>query len=125
MRNLIKCTCLAAMLYATAVAAGADPLPNATCLPKRTWACAEQGTLSCNYQQSTCSGECKTCLGNDTVPAKMCFRSEGGECPPAASYICGQRFDNGVCTDVEGNCICVNNLVTGEDGTCTFWSCNN
>lgn len=109
------------------IAAFAAPIPNSICLPKGTWACIEQGTRMCNWQKTTCDGACTTCLGNDTVPDKMCFMNEGGSCEPLADYICGARFDNGVCTMVSGSCVCQRNLVPTppeSDGECRFSSCN-
>jgi hypothetical protein len=122
------------VLCVGALAVGAD-WPNSICLPKGTggqgdWACIEQGTRMCNWKTTTCAGSCTVCEGNNTVPPKMCFMSDGSTCTPATPYTCGVRFDNASClpNGTKGACICQKNLVQfppRSDGICLFSSCNN
>ncbi len=116
---------VSALVLAAASIALADPIPKATCLPKGTWQCIEQGTRVCNWNKTTCEGQCTVCVGNTTVPEHMCFMHETDECPPAAPYVCGVRFDNASCVKVDGNCICKTAIIPPmSDGECTFSSCN-
>ena len=111
------------LLGANAIAFGA-PWPNSKCLPKGTWQCIEQGARICNTQRTNCSGDCYVCIGNTTVPAKMCFVQEGSECEPLAPYICGAKLPDGHCVKSGTDCFCETAVNQATIGQCEFTSCN-
>jgi len=68
------------LVVVNVVATSAPPYDNSICMAHGDWTCLEQGTRICNWNRPTCGGSCYVCFGNDTIPPKMCFMNEGGQC---------------------------------------------
>jgi len=114
------------LVVVNVVATSAPPYDNSICMAHGDWTCLEQGTRICNWNRPTCGGSCYVCFGNDTIPPKMCFMNEGGQCQPVDDYVCSTySFQDATCVKkADGSCRCDKNLITKDDPACKFSSCN-